>query len=149
INNELERIGDEAVNIAHRVRSLAKRKTMDMVFDYSQMAEKVLKMLKTSLDALEKMDRTFAFQVVAADDEVDALKSAAYDQIKDAMAKNPDAMGYFMNLLLVSRHLERLGDHATNIAEEVIYLIEGEIIRHGKYISEPSVPHPSSGVPKA
>ena len=133
INNELERIGDEAVNIAQRISVLAKRKSLNLFFDYSGMAEKVQRMLKMSLDALVELDETLAFQVLAMDDEVDELKSSAYDRIKSAMSEKSDAIGYLINLLLISRHLERLADHATNIAEEVIYLIEGEIIRHGKY----------------
>ncbi|MGD8442909.1 MAG: PhoU domain-containing protein, partial [Desulfobacterales bacterium] len=69
-------------------------------------------------------------------DEVDQIKSDAYDRIKKAMSKHPDKIGYLINLLLISRHLERLADHATNIAEEVIYLIEGEIVRHAAYNEE-------------
>jgi phosphate transport system protein len=67
------------------------------------------------------------------DDEVDRFKSEAYDRIKQAMRKHPDKIGYLINLLLISRHIERLADHTTNIAEEVIYMIEGEIIRHAQY----------------
>ena len=67
------------------------------------------------------------------DDEVDLIKKDAYDRIKKAMRDHPDKLGELINLLLISRHLERLADHATNIAEEVIYLIEGEIIRHAAY----------------
>jgi phosphate transport system protein len=74
-----------------------------------------------------------AFKVITLDDEVDAIKTDAYDRIKKAIKENPDRVGSLINLLLISRHLERLADHATNIAEEVIYLIEGEIVRHGKY----------------
>jgi phosphate transport system protein len=87
-------------------------------------------MLKMSLDALVNMDVDLAFKVLVMDDEVDRIKDEAYDLIKAALQKQPERTGYFINLLLISRHLERLADHATNIAEEVIYLIEGEIIRH-------------------
>jgi phosphate transport system protein len=89
-----------------------------------------------SLDALVNMDYDLAFSVVIRDDEVDQIKSEAYDRIKQAMRKHPDKIGYLINLLLISRHLERLADHATNIAEEVIYLIEGEIVRHAAYNRE-------------
>ncbi|MGD8833415.1 MAG: phosphate signaling complex protein PhoU [Desulfobacteraceae bacterium] len=133
ITNDLERIGDQAVNIAERVLIIAKRPEMDFVFDYAPMAEKAETMLKMSLDALVNMDVDLAFKVITLDDEVDALKTVAYDRIKVAIKKNPARVGYMINLLLISRHLERLADHATNIAEEVIYLIEGEIVRHGKY----------------
>ena len=133
INNELERIGDQAVNIAERVGVTAKQDQLEMFFDYSAMGEKAQTMLKLSLDALVKMDYDQAFGVVMMDDEVDAIKEQAYDRIKKALGENPDKIGYLINLLLISRHLERLADHATNIAEEVIYLIEGEIIRHAQH----------------
>lgn len=133
INNELERIGDQAVNIAERVGVTAKREQMDFFFDYSMMGEKAETMLKMSLDALINMDDDVAWQVVRLDDEVDRIKKEAYDRIKSAMSEHPDKIGYLINLLLISRHLERMADHTTNIAEEVIYLIEGEIIRHAQY----------------
>lgn len=133
INNDLERIGDQAVNIAERVLIIAKRPEMNFVFDYAPMAEKAEAMLKMSLDALVNMDVDLAFKVITMDDEVDAIKTLAYDRIKAAIKESPARVGYLINLLLISRHLERLADHATNVAEEVIYLIEGEIVRHGKY----------------
>ncbi len=130
INNELESIADQAVNIAERVETISKHQKHDFVFDYSTMAEKAQNMLKKSLDSLVNQDLPLAFNVLSLDDEVDELKSKAYDIIKDAMTKQPDNLGYYINLLLISRHLERLADHAENIAEEVIYQIEGQIIRH-------------------
>jgi len=136
INNDLERIGDQAVNIAERVDVIAKRDPSEFFFDYTAMGEKVQDMLKMSLDALVNMDYDLAYSVVMRDDEVDQIKSDAYDRIKQAMSKHPDKIGHLINLLLISRHLERLADHATNIAEEVIYLIEGEIVRHAAYNRE-------------
>jgi phosphate transport system protein len=133
INNDLERIGDEAVNIAERLLIIAKRPPVEVVFDYAPMANKAQSMLKMSLDALVYLDADLAFKVITMDNEVDDIKKQAYDLIKEAITRMPDRAGYFINLLLISRHLERLADHATNIAEEVIYLIEGEIVRHGKY----------------
>ena len=133
INAELERIGDQAVNIAERVDVTAKREQLDFYFDYSTMGEKAQAMLKMSLDAFISLDYDMAFKVVMMDDEVDRIKSEAYDKIKKAMGENPDKIGYLINLFLISRHLERLGDHATNIAEQVVYLVEGEIIRHAPY----------------
>ena len=133
INAELERIGDQAVNIAERVDVTAKREQLDFYFDYSSMGEKAQAMLKMSLDAFISLDYDTAFKVVMMDDEVDRIKSEAYDKIKKAMGQNPDKIGYLINLFLISRHLERLADHATNIAEEVVYLVEGEIIRHAPY----------------
>jgi phosphate transport system protein len=87
-------------------------------------------MLKMSLDALINLDVDIAYKVVTLDDEVDDIKVEAYDRIKQALADHPDKVGYLINLFLISRHLERLADHTTNIAEEIIYLVEGEIIRH-------------------
>ena len=133
INNELERIGDQAVNIAERVWVTAKSEQLERYFDYSAMGEKAQNMLKMSLDALVNMDYDQAFEVVKMDDSVDQIKSDAYDRIKQAMGEHPNKIGYLINVLLISRHIERLADHATNIAEEVIYLIEGEIIRHAQH----------------
>ena len=133
INGELERIGDQAVNIAQRVGVIAKQPDPAFEFDYSSMAEKAESMLRMSLDALVNLDNDLAFKVLLLDDEVDKIKENAYDQIKNVMKEQPDHMGYLINLLLISRHLERLADHATNIAEDVIYLIEGEIVRHAPY----------------
>ena len=133
INNELERIGDQAVNIAQRVQVIAKRPKPPFWFDYSEMGEKAQKMLRMSLDALVNMDVDLAYRVITMDDEVDQIKSDAYDKIKQAIQDLPERVGYYINLLLISRHLERLADHATNIAEEVIYLVEGEIFRHAEY----------------
>jgi phosphate transport system protein len=133
INNELERIGDQAVNIAQRVQVIAKRPKPPFWFDYSEMGEKAQKMLRMSLDALVNMDVDLAYRVITMDDEVDQIKSEAYDKIKQAIQELPERVGYYINLLLISRHLERLADHATNIAEEVIYLVEGEIFRHAQY----------------
>ena len=133
INNELERIGDQAVNIAQRVQVIAKRPKPPFWFDYSDMGEKAQKMLRMSLDALVNLDVDLAYRVITMDDEVDQIKSDAYDKIKQAIQDLPERVGYYINLLLISRHLERLADHATNIAEEVIYLVEGEIFRHAQY----------------
>jgi phosphate transport system protein len=78
------------------------------------------------------LDDDIAWKVLQLDDEVDQMQKEAYDRIKSAMDEHPDKIGYLINLLLISRHLERMADHATNIAEEVIYLIEGEIVRHAQ-----------------
>jgi phosphate transport system protein len=135
INNDLERIGDEAVNIAERIQSIAKRSTFSFHFDYTEMAEIAAAMLKQSLDALVNMDIDTAFRVITMDDEVDDIQSRAYSEIKQAMREHPEEMTYLINLYLISRHLERVADHATNIAEEVVYLIEGEIVRHEDFNS--------------
>ncbi|KPA13750.1 PhoU family transcriptional regulator [Candidatus Magnetomorum sp. HK-1] len=131
INNDLERIGDMSVNIAQRVETIANQEQCDFIYDYTIMAEKAKNMLNKSLDSLVNMDIDLAYKVCFLDDEVDEIQVHAYDKIKQAMKDNPKHISYLINLLLISRHLERIADHSTNIAEEVIYLIEGEIIRHG------------------
>lgn len=130
INNDLERIGDEAVNIAERVANISKRPPVTVPFDFSVMAEKTESMLKGSLDAFVNLDVDLAYKICLLDDEVDEINHSIYDKIKEAINRQPDRVGYLINLLLISRHLERIADHATNIAEEVIYMIEGEISRH-------------------
>ena len=137
INNDLERIGDEAVNIAQRIIIIAKTEKLDIPFDYSMMAEKTEAMLKMSLDAVVSMDLDAAVKVCVSDDEVDGFQNKAYDEIKQAIQVNPERVGSLINLLLISRHLERIADHATNIAEEVIYMVEGEIVRHGRLVTKP------------
>jgi phosphate transport system protein len=117
INNDLERIGDEAVNIAERIQSIAKYPNISFHFDYTEMAEIAAAMLKQSLDALVNLDIDTAFRVITMDDDVDNIQSHAYSQIKQAMRVNPEGMTYMINLYLISRHLERVADHATNIAE--------------------------------
>lgn len=130
INNDLERIADEAVNIAVRVKTLAGTPAPDFCHDYTPMAEKVGLMLKMSLDAFVRQDDQMAETVRQMDNEVDTMHNEAYDRIKQAIVASSKQAGYLINLFLVSRHLERLADHATNIAEEVIYMRRGEIIRH-------------------
>jgi phosphate transport system protein len=130
INTELERIGDASVNIAERVRLLAEEERIGIPFDFLGMAEKAQTMLRKSLDALIKLDARLALQVIDEDDEVDAINRDVYTLIEDSIQKNPEHVGSLIHLLGVSRHIERIADHASNIAENVIYLIEGRIVRH-------------------
>jgi len=130
INNDLERIGDIAVNIAERAAFLATQIKVDIPFDFAGMAEKTQLMLKKSLDSLVNMDSNLAWEVGAADDEVDAINRDMYLQVQEGIRKDIDRMECLIHLLQVSRHLERIADHATNIAEDVIYMISGEIVRH-------------------
>jgi phosphate transport system protein len=130
INNDLERIGDEAVNLAERVENISKRKRLDLTFKYGLMAEKAISMLRMSLDSLVHHDRDLAFQVLMKDEEVDQMHREIYDRIKETIAERPEYVSYMINLYTISKNLERIGDHSTNIAEEVIYLVEGEIVRH-------------------
>ena len=130
INSDLERIGDLAVNIAERSQFLAAQAEINVLFDFNSMAEKTKSMLRKSLDALVNMDSEMAYEVCAADDEVDAINRKMYNQVKDSIRSHPEWLESLIHLLSVSRHLERIADHATNIAEDVIYMVEGEIVRH-------------------
>lgn len=130
INNELERIGDLAVNVAERSLFISVHKPIDMLFDFETMAEKTQAMVKKSLDALVNIDCDLANQVCQSDDEVDAINRQMYDQVKGQIKQVPEDIETLIHLLSVSRHLERIADHATNIAEDVIYMVKGEIVRH-------------------
>ncbi len=130
INNDLERIGDLAVNIAERAAFLATQPKTDFPFDFSNMAKKAQAMVTQSLNALINIDADLAREVLSKDDEVDAIHRAMYEQVSESIKRNPDNLNCFIHLLTVSRNLERIADHATNIAEDVIYMIEGAIIRH-------------------
>ena len=130
INNDLERIGDLAVNIADRSQFLSAQKPIDMLFNFETMAEKTQAMVKKSLDALVNIDCDLASQVCQADDEIDAINRQMYDQVKGQIKQAPENIETLIHLLSVSRHLERIADHATNIAEDVIYMVKGEIVRH-------------------
>ena len=130
INNDLERIGDLAVNIAERSNFLATRQQINFPFDFSDMGRKVQNMLKWSLDALVNLDTGLATQVCEADDEVDDINRQMYDQVKQGIQERPEDADYLIHLLSTSRHLERIADLTTNIAEDVIYMVNGEIVRH-------------------
>ncbi len=129
INNELERIGDIAVNIAKRVQIINKDSTARITVDYQPMAAKVMDMLKHSLDALVTEDAQLARMIFMEDAEVDQFRNQAYKAIIRELDTEPGHAACLVNLYLLSRHLERIGDRATNIAEEIIYLVEGEIVR--------------------
>jgi phosphate transport system protein len=103
---------------------------VSVVFDFVDMAGKAQSMLKKSLDALVNFSVDLAHEVCAADDVVDAINREMYLKIQEAMASHPDQIGPLIHLLSVSRHLERIADCATNIAEDVIYMIDGQIVRH-------------------
>jgi len=130
INNDLERIADLAVNIAERAVYLATQPEVDLAFDFPAMSSKAETMLKESLDALVNLDADLAYKVWADDDVVDDMNRQAYGQVQDAIHKHPDQTECLIHLLSVSRHLERIADGATNIAEDVIYMVRGEIVRH-------------------
>ncbi len=130
INNDLERIGDLAVNIAEHSEFLSRHDPVTVPFDFDLMAEKSKAMLRKGIEALVNMDNELAAKVCAMDDEVDAINKEMYDLVKQSILARPANIEGLIHLLSVSRHLERIADHATNIAEDVIYMVEGKIIRH-------------------
>ncbi len=130
INNDLERMGDLAVNVAERAKFLATRERPDVPLDLPLMADKTKAMMKKSLDALMKQNARLAYEVLEADDEIDSMNRDMYARIQDAIRKKPEHLESLIHLLSCSRHLERIADHATNIAEDVIYMIDGVIVRH-------------------
>lgn len=130
LNNDLERIGDLAVNIAERAIFLSHENPPVVPFDFEGMVAKTRTMLRQALDALVNRDADLAQKVCAEDDTVDAIHRGMYEQVKDAIRKHPQDLDALIHLLGVSRHLERIADHATNIAEDVVYMIRGRIIRH-------------------
>ena len=130
INAELERIGDATVNIGERTLFLTSVPRVDIPYDFTGMAQKAQTMLHKSLDALVNLDVQAAYEVIAADDEVDAINREMYVRTEECIRKQPDAAYSYIHLLGVSRYIERMADHASNIAEDVIYLVEGRIVRH-------------------
>lgn len=131
INNDLERIGDLAVNIAERAVSLSKQARIDSPFDFQTMAERVQKMLQKALDALVNGDEKLAREVLVSDDEIDEMNRQMYDSIKLGIRQSPENVDTLIQVLAISRNLERIADHTSNIAEDVIYMVDGDIIRHG------------------
>jgi phosphate transport system protein len=130
INNDLERIADLAVNIAERAAFLATQPKLDISFRLRPMAQGVKEMLRKSLDALVNLSEESALKAIESDNEVDKMNRDMYMLVQEGIRKNPGEMESLIHMLSASRHLERIGDHATNIAEDVIYMISGEVIRH-------------------
>jgi len=136
INNELERIGDIAVNIAERAAFLCKCKDFVIPYDVSGMATKVESMLTRSIDALVNMDVKLAHKIRADDDEVDQYNRDMYAKAKEMLFNSPDVINCTLHAVSAGRHLERIADHACNIAEDVIYLVDAEIVRHTPEVFE-------------
>ena len=130
IVTDLERIGDQAVNIAQRVLELNPEPQLKPYIDLPRMAEKAQRMVKESLDAFVARDAALARQVCGEDAEVDALKDQIFRELLTFMMEDPRTIPRAIRVVLISRFLERVADHATNIAEMVIYLAEGKMVRH-------------------
>jgi phosphate transport system protein len=130
INSELERMADLAVNIAERVVSLGPLPTLPFPGQLQKMADLTVFMVRQSLDAFMRGDSELARQIIDMDDEVDDCNKEIIDELVLRMKATPELVAPGLSLFSAVRHLERIADHATNVAEDVVYLIEGQIIRH-------------------
>jgi phosphate transport system protein len=130
INTDLERMGDLANHIAERSLSLMHHPLVKPMTDIPKMASLVQSMLLKCLEAFVKQDAELARSVLLADDEVDDLRDSVYKELMEAMQQDPGVVTAAVDLIFVARNLERIGDHATNIAEDVVYLVQGVDVRH-------------------
>ncbi len=130
VNNDLERMGDLAINIAERSAYLSTHEPIEVPLEFDRMVETVRCMLRDSLDALVNLDTALARKICAQDDAVDAINSEMFRVLQDVMYQEPKTIKRAVHTLSASRHLERIADLATNIAEDVVFMVEGEVIRH-------------------
>jgi phosphate transport system protein len=130
INTDLERVGDLAVNIAEAGARYLQHPPVKPLIDIPRMGTIAQRMLRDALDAFVRRDQRLAESVLAADDELDALKTQIFRELLTFMLANPATIEPALDLILISRHLERTGDHATNIAEDVIFMVSARDVRH-------------------
>ena len=130
VNNDLERMGDQSMNIVSRVRAIQNEPPLIEVPDFTDMSQQVLNMVRMGLDALIQQDADLAREVVALDDQIDEVHAQNYQFLRDQVAISPAALGAAMSYGTISSNLERIGDLTSNIAEDVIFMIEGQVIRH-------------------
>ncbi len=130
INTDLERMADLAVNIAERAIELGRGPEVTVPPMFRQMTDLTNTMVRDSLDAFVKLDSALAKRICRMDDEVDRYNREIIEQVSRYMRQSPDNVDTGLHLFSAARHLERIADHATNIAEDVVYLVEGKIIRH-------------------
>jgi phosphate transport system protein len=130
INADLERVGDQAVNIAERVRDLQALPDVDLPVDIPKLASLAAAMIRRALQAFIDADAVLAEQVLLMDDEVDELNRAVYRTLSGWIQQRPECSTRALNVLVIARNLERVGDHATNIAEDVIFWVRGADVRH-------------------
>lgn len=142
INTDLERMGDQAVNIAHNAERYLKHAPMKPLVDLPIMSQEVRAMVRDSLDAFVTRSEKVARQILVRDDSVDALKNKIFRDVLDHLKQVPGDIEQGLNLILISRNLERIGDHATNIAEDVIFAISGEDIRHSPRLESSTAKEP-------
>lgn len=133
INRDLERIGDLAVNIAERSIQMISRPKPKTPFDLNAMCEMCRAMVTSSLDSMVNRDADKARKIwLSEDDQIDKMMATAFDLVEEEIRQHPENTQALMNLLSVARSLERIADHATNIAKDTIYMVEGVIVRHRK-----------------
>jgi phosphate transport system protein len=130
INTDLERVGDLAINIAEAVGRYLQHPPVKELIDIPRMAVIAQDMLRDALDAFVQRDTTLAQSVLDCDDELDALKTMVFRELLTHMLRDPGTIEPALDLILVSRHLERIGDHATNVAEDVIFMVSAKDVRH-------------------
>jgi len=130
INNDLERMGDLGGHIAERALVLARHREVSLPVDLRHMAAAAQRMVRQSLDALVNQDADLALQVIRSDSEIDAYHQEMFPLVAQEMRRQPESIEILFHVLSASRHLERISDYATNVAEDVIYLVRGEIVRH-------------------
>jgi len=130
INTDLERVGDLAINIAEAVRRYLRHPPVKELIDIPRMAEIAQRMLRDALDAYVRRDTSLAQAVLNEDDALDALKTQVFRELLTYMLQDPSTIEPSLDLILISRHLERIGDHATNIAEDVIFMVSARDVRH-------------------
>ncbi len=135
VNNDLERIGDLAVNLAERALFLIEREPIHVPLDLARMAQDVRRMIRKALDALVNRDAALAREVLRMDDRVDETHTRMYGAITEVIRADLDALEAAIATLSASRYLERMADMATNIAEDVVFLVEGEVIRHANVLT--------------
>ncbi len=130
INTDLERVGDLAVNIAEAARRYASHPPVKKLIDIPRMATIAQTMLRDALDAFVRRDTDLAQQVLNEDDRLDSLKTQIFRELLTYMLQDPSTIEPALDLILISRHLERIGDHATNVAEDVIFIVSARDVRH-------------------
>ena len=130
INTDLERVGDLAINIAEAVRRYLQHPPVKELIDIPRMADIAQRMLRDALDAYVRRDTTLARSVLNEDDTLDSLKTQVFRELLTYMLQDPSTIEPALDLILVSRHLERIGDHATNVAEDVIFMVSARDVRH-------------------
>lgn len=140
VNNDLERMGDLAVNIAERARYLVVHDPIPVPLNFTRMVKKVQQMVRQSLESLVNLNTRLARHVCESDDEVDAMNKEMFIKLQELMQADPATIKRAIHHLSISRHLERIADLATNIGEEVVFMVEGEIVkhRHEDYVKEES-----------